>query len=47
METMNTTLIIICLVLFVYVATCALQWRRLSRGEKGRPLGPESSPHEQ
>jgi len=39
---MNTTLFVICLALLLYVATCILQWRRLTRGEKGNTGGPGS-----
>ena len=43
---MNTTLIILCLVLIVYVAACIRQWRRLNRGDDGNPNSPGPSRHE-
>jgi hypothetical protein len=41
METMNPTLIVLFVVLMVHVVTCMLQWRRLSRGDKGSTGGPD------
>jgi hypothetical protein len=46
MESMNTTLFVICLVLLVYVATCVLQWRRLTHGEKVKTDRPDFRHHE-
>ena len=42
--TMDTTLIVIILVVTAYLAACAIQWRRLSkldqeRGDRGHPPG--------
>lgn len=45
MEIMNPTLFALCIILIVYVATCMLQWRRLTRGEEQRLDGRKSYRH--
>jgi hypothetical protein len=39
-EAMNTTLMILCLALILYVGACVRQWRRISRGDEGRHDSP-------
>jgi len=43
MESLNSTLLVICLVLIVYVTTCMLQWRRLTRGDQKKLDDPAAS----